>query len=166
MLKKEDINVKFKFNKEIPTLGSYQDVLNKRKQLKDLQTKVKSLEKAYNKAKEEKSLESVTDFSQFTFENKIIGQVEGIVGNALKQLVDDLASQHENGFVLLASVLPSKVIFVCKSNDPTVNAGKMVKEAAIICNGNGGGRPDFAQAGGKDPSKVTEALDKIKELVL
>lgn len=163
---KENIIIEFNFQKDIPTLGSYQDVLNKRKQLKELQTKVKSLEKAYNNAKEEKALESVTDFSNFTYGNKIIGRVEGIVGNALKQMVDNLASQLTDGFVLLASVMSNKVIFVCKSNDSNLNAGKMVKEAAIICNGNGGGRPDFAQAGGKDPEKVEIALERIKELVL
>ena len=41
----------------------------------------------------------------------------------------------------------------------------MVKEAAIITGGNGGGRPDFAQAGGKDITKLDEALGHIKEMV-
>lgn len=164
--KLEDISLEFNGNIDIELLGSYQDVLNKRKLHHDMQTRVKDLEKAYNKAKEEKALESVTDFSEFTFGNKIIGKVDNIVGNALKQMVDDLASTLDEGFVLLASKFPNKVIFVCKSNNPKLNAGKMVKEAAVICSGNGGGRPDFAQAGGKDPKKIDEAINRIKELVL
>ncbi len=164
--KENDIDVTFDSNINLDILGSYQDVLNKRNLLHDMQTKVKDLEKSYNKAKEAKSLESVQDFTEYTYGNKIIAKVEGVVGNALKQLADDEASKLENGFVLLASEMPNKVVFVCKSNDPTLNAGQMVKVAAQVCGGNGGGRPDFAQAGGKDPSKIDEALEHIKGLVL
>jgi alanyl-tRNA synthetase len=46
-----------------------------------------------------------------------------------------------------------------------LNAGKIVKAAAVACGGGGGGRPDMAQAGGKDPGKVQEALDAaVKEI--
>jgi alanyl-tRNA synthetase len=69
-------------------------------------------------------------------------------------------------FVFLASSIEDKVIFVAKSNVKTLNAGQIVKEAAIICGGNGGGRPDFAQAGGKDVSKIKDALIRVKEIVL
>ncbi len=164
--KKEEIKLTFNFQAHILNLGSYQDVLNKRKLLHEAKLKVKELEKNYNKAKEQKSLDSVIDFSEFTYGNIIIGKVDNIVGNALKQLVDDLSTKLDQGLVLLASVLDNKVIIVCKSNSQKYNAGKLVKAAAIICNGNGGGRPDFAQAGGKDPSKVNEALEHIKGLVL
>ncbi len=164
--KKEGINVDFDFNVNISTFGSYIDVLNKRQLLKKAQAAVKDLEKSFNHAMEQIALDSVSDFNQFTYGNKIIAKVEGIVGNALKQLADDLATKHENGFVMLASVMKDKVIFVAKSNDSAINAGKMVKEAATICDGNGGGRPDFAQAGGKDITKVDKALEHIKGLVL
>lgn len=164
--KTEQINLAFDLKTNIKTYGSYLDVINKRKLLFATQAKVKELEKALNKAIEEKSLESVSDFSEYTYGNKIIGKVENLTGNALKQLVDDLAGNLEAGLVLLLSNIDDKVIIVCKSNTIKFNAGKLVKEAAIICDGNGGGRPDFAQAGGKDPSKIDEAIERIKELVL
>ncbi|XMB72689.1 alanine--tRNA ligase [Mycoplasmatota bacterium WC30] len=164
--KKEEIEIAFDFQAHIANLGSYQDVLNKRKLLHEAKMKVKELEKNYNKSKEQKSLDTIIDLSEFTYGNIIIAKVNNIVGNALKQLVDDLSTKLNQGLVLLASVLDNKVIIVCKSNSPKHNAGKLVKAAAIICNGNGGGRPDFAQAGGKDPSKVDEALEHIKGLVL
>ena len=41
--------------------------------------------------------------------------------------------------------------------------GNLVKQAAILCGGNGGGRPDFAQAGGKDVTKLDEALLAVKK---
>ena len=164
--KKANIDILFDFNKNIETLGSYQDVINKRKLLQLAQIKVKELEKSYNKIKEQISLDSVTDFTDMTYGNKIIGEVNNLSGNALKQLVDDLAAKLDDGLVLLASNLGNKVIFVCKSNNPEFNAGKLVKEAAIICDGNGGGRPDFAQAGGKNPDKIKDALEYIKGAVL
>ena len=52
---------------------------------------------------------------------------------------------------------------ICKTKGVNVHAGNLVKQAAIVTGGNGGGRPDFAQAGGKDVSKVDEALATIKE---
>ncbi|OQX93921.1 MAG: alanine--tRNA ligase [Tenericutes bacterium 4572_104] len=164
--KKDDIPLNFEFKTDIEKLGSYQDVLNKRKLLHLAQSKVKQLEKEYNKAKDKLALNSIPDFSEFTYGNKIIAKVSGIVGNPLKQLADDLVTKFEDGFVLLASVLPNKVLFIAKSNDPLINAGKIVKEAAIVCGGSGGGRPDFAQAGGKNPEKVDEALEHIKEMLL
>lgn len=164
--KEEGIDVDFDFDPHIQKLGSYQDVLNKRTRLHEAQAKVKELEKAYQKAKDEKALDSVSDFGPYTYGNKIIAPVKGVPSNALKQLVDDLATRFDDAFILLASVTGDKVVFVAKSNDPAIHAGQMVKEAAIICQGNGGGRPDFAQAGGKDPSSVDQALARIKELVL
>jgi alanyl-tRNA synthetase len=46
-----------------------------------------------------------------------------------------------------------------------VKAGELIREVAGIVGGGGGGRPDFAQAGGKDPSRIDEALAKFSELV-
>jgi alanyl-tRNA synthetase len=46
-----------------------------------------------------------------------------------------------------------------------LHAGKLVKEVASVCGGGGGGRPDMAQAGGKDISKLNEALAKASELL-
>ncbi|MBN2541039.1 MAG: alanine--tRNA ligase [Bacilli bacterium] len=166
LAKQDDIKLSFQFDKHIKKLGSYQDVLNKRTLLHEAQSKVKDLEKAFNKAKDELALDSVSDFTEFTYNDKIIARVDGIVGNALKQLADDLAGRQGIAFVLLGSALEDKVVFVAKSNDPTIHAGKIVKEAAMITDGNGGGRPDFAQAGGKNPAKIEEALEHVKGLIL
>ena len=50
-------------------------------------------------------------------------------------------------------------------NSKGIMCGNLVKQAAIMCGGNGGGRPDFAQAGGKDPSKANEVEALIKGLL-
>ncbi len=56
-------------------------------------------------------------------------------------------------------------MFVCKNKIDSLHAGKLVKEAAMVTGGNGGGRGDFAQAGGKDATKVDEALAKAKLMI-
>ena len=66
-------------------------------------------------------------------------------------------------YVLFASVNGEKVTFVCAANKG-FNASNIVKEATKITGGGGGGKPDMAQAGGKDPSKVEEALAHVKEV--
>jgi alanyl-tRNA synthetase len=70
----------------------------------------------------------------------------------------------EKAVVFFANVINNeKIIFSCKTKGVNVHAGNLVKQAAIITGGNGGGRPDFAQAGGRDITKVDEALEKVKE---
>jgi alanyl-tRNA synthetase len=162
----EKIEVKFDFKVNHENLGSYMDVINKRDELKKAQIAVKELEKEFNHKKENKALNSVSDFTDFTYGNKIVAKLEGINGSVLKQLADDAMSSNEIEFVFLASVVEDKIVFVAKSNINELPAGKIVKEAAVICGGNGGGRNDFAQAGGKDLSKVDEAIEKVKEIVL
>ncbi len=164
--KLENIVLNFEFDREVAELKSYQDVINMRNKLVEAQQAVKELEKEYNKIKEEKSLAAVDDFSSSTYGNKIIAKVDNVSGSALKQLADELILKLENGFVLLASSVEDKVIFVAKSADKSINAGKIVKQAAMICGGNGGGRPDFAQAGGKDVTKIDEALQTVKDALL
>ena len=66
------------------------------------------------------------------------------------------------GVVFLANVVDGKIVFVCKQNDK-FNAGSLVKLAAVITGGNGGGKPDIAQAGGKDVTKLDEALLAVKK---
>ena len=66
---------------------------------------------------------------------------------------------------MFASVQNGKIVFIAKSKGNQNRCGDIVKAAAIITGGNGGGRPDFAQAGGRDSSKVDEALLKVKEMI-
>ena len=83
----------------------------------------------------------------------------------LRQMVDSLKDKLGSCVVVLASG-EDKVIFavgVTKDLIGKAKAGNLVKEAAQIAGGNGGGRPDFAQAGGKDASKIEEAVAKVRE---
>ena len=164
--KKANIELDFNFKKNSVSLGSYQDVIDKRNELHEAQLAVKELEKTFNRLKETKALESVNDLSDFTYGNKVIAKLENVNGSALKQLADDYLANNDLDFIFLASVIEEKIVFVAKSNIKQINAGQVVKNAAQICGGNGGGRPDFAQAGGKDLEKLDEAINYVKDLIL
>lgn len=77
----------------------------------------------------------------------------------------------ENGVVVLASLVSGKVSFVGSvgknaQKGAGLHAGKLVGAVAKVCGGGGGGRPNLAQAGGRDPSKVDEALETARNLVI
>lgn len=89
--------------------------------------------------------------------------------DSLRNMVDSLKAKLGSAVIVLGSVQEDKVNLVAAVTPDLVakgfHAGKLVKEAAARCGGGGGGRPDMAQAGGKDPSKLGEALALVGELV-
>jgi len=88
-------------------------------------------------------------------------QVSGLDKDGLRALVDQHRDRIKSGVVVLASPSDGKVsIVVGVTPDLTKKApaGLIVKQLAPIVGGGGGGRPDFAEAGGKDPSKIDELL--------
>ena len=94
------------------------------------------------------------------FENKDV--------NELKEIVDRGKEKLQSGIIILGTNNGGKAIFVVgvtKDLISKVKAGEIVKVAAQVAGGNGGGRPDFAQAGGKDGNAVKEAIDKAFEFV-
>ena len=87
--------------------------------------------------------------------------------SGMKKYAETLRNKMKDGFVFLANETDGKVVFVAASSKAAIEkglkAGDIVKKAAVICGGNGGGRPDMAQAGGKDPSKLAEAIAEVKK---
>jgi alanyl-tRNA synthetase len=95
-------------------------------------------------------------------------EVSGLDKDGLRALVDQHRSQIKSGVVVLASPSDGKVsIVVGVTPDLTkkVPAGQVVKALAPIVGGGGGGRPDFAEAGGKDASKIGEMLAASRGVV-
>ena len=93
----------------------------------------------------------------------IVHNAEGCPRESLKDLVDRIREKAPSVAILLGLVTEDKVAFISSvSKDVLVskglNASDCVKTAAKICGGGGGGRPEMAEAGGKDPSKLDEAL--------
>lgn len=89
--------------------------------------------------------------------------------DVMSALADSLAQKLGSGIVVLGGPTNGKVMLVCKVTKDLVerkfSAGNLIREIAKVTGGGGGGRPDFAQAGGKDPDKLGEALAKAKDLV-
>ncbi|MDQ0061336.1 alanine--tRNA ligase [Paenibacillus harenae] len=90
--------------------------------------------------------------------------------DALRGIVDELKAKLPSSVIVLGAVQDDKVNLAAAVSADLVkkgfHAGKIVKEAAVHCGGSGGGRPDMAQAGGKDASKLDEALKLAEELVV
>jgi alanyl-tRNA synthetase len=98
----------------------------------------------------------------------IAAQVNGFDRDALRQLVDALRQKLGTGVVVLASADDGKVALitaVTKDLIPKLHAGKIVQELAKLVGGSGGGRPDLAEAGGKDTSGIQNALDQVYPLL-
>ena len=98
----------------------------------------------------------------------IAARVDGLDAEGLRAVVDRLRDRLGSGVVCVGSVVDGKVSLVAavtKDLTKRFQAGKIVQEAAKVVGGGGGGRPDIAQAGGKDPSKLDEALNLVYDLV-
>jgi alanyl-tRNA synthetase len=100
---------------------------------------------------------------------KVLGtRVEGVDAAELRSLVDDLRGRLGSGVVLLAAESEGKVVLAVGVTKDLVGrhkAGDLVREVAKVVGGGGGGRPDFAQAGGRDPSKIDAAIERFYALV-
>lgn len=86
--------------------------------------------------------------------------VAQITAGDIKERIDELKNSYESICVMLFQVKEDKVLLASGVKNSSVSAGNWVKAIAPIVGGGGGGRPDFAQAGGKDPSKITQAQEQ------
>jgi alanyl-tRNA synthetase len=100
----------------------------------------------------------------------IVGEIKGASDDQLRSAVDSLKKQATSSAILVASRENGKVTFIAAVSDDLIvrglKAGDWVREAAKIAGGGGGGRPQMAQAGGKDPSKLEAALDAARTYAL
>lgn len=149
-------------------LGSYIDTIHYREAFANAKKAQKDLEKEYDTIKRNKNS---SDYKQYEKDASLVKDVTVIVNEvknidlgALKDIVDKIAADYEKCVIFFADVMEdsNKLMFIAKAKNTKVNCGMLVKEAAMATGGNGGGRPDFAQAGGKDIAKVSDALDKVK----
>jgi alanyl-tRNA synthetase len=95
----------------------------------------------------------------------LVAQMQGLDMDTLREIADLMKSKLSSAVIVLGSVDGEKVNIVSAVTPDWVkkgiSAGTIVKEVAVICGGGGGGRPDLAQAGGKFPHKLTEALNFV-----
>ncbi|MEY8762217.1 MULTISPECIES: alanine--tRNA ligase [Clostridium] len=97
------------------------------------------------------------------------GVLKEVDASALRELGDKFRSRYDNCLVVLGSSVNGKVQLIAMATEKAVqsgiNCGKIIKEIAAVTGGNGGGRPDMAQAGGKLPEKLEEAVERCSIIV-
>ena len=96
--------------------------------------------------------------------------VENADRNGLRRLVDELKGRIESGVVVLAATDGDEATFVAGvtsnlAGDSGLHAGKILQEVVRIADGRGGGRPELAQGGCKNPSKAKDAIDEVAKIV-
>ena len=147
--------------------------------VKDVPEKIAALQKELREA--HKEIESLTaklgNIEAKSLINKVkevngiqllVSRVEINESNQLRTMLDELKQKIKSGVIVLGAVLDGKVQLIAgvtKDLTGTYHAGKLIKEVAGICGGGGGGRPDMAQAGGKDPNRLSEALQYVEEWI-
>ncbi|WP_345976601.1 alanine--tRNA ligase [Sulfurimonas sp. HSL3-7] len=126
-----------------------------KEQVKTLREEVQD---ALNASKEELKAEEI---------NGVAVYIEELKSGDVKTRIDELKNKHDSVAAMLFQVKGDKVIIAAGVKEANAKAGDWIKKIAPILGGGGGGRPDFAQAGGKDASKLPEAkaaaLDFVKE---
>jgi len=99
----------------------------------------------------------------------LAGAVKNVDADTLREMTDWFRARVPSGVVVLGSVFENRPNFVAAVTEDLVkrglDAGKIVKAVAKVVGGGGGGKPSLAQAGGKDPSRVSEALAQVKPIV-
>ena len=133
----------------------------------------KALAKELHETKTKLNLQSVDSLLDAKVEingvNLLCAKFEDIDMNTLKETADTLRDKVGSGVVVLSNVANNKVNFVVTATQDAIekgiHSGNIVREVAKIANGKGGGRPNMAQAGATDVSKVDEALSYASEVV-
>ncbi len=99
----------------------------------------------------------------------VLQELSSVDMNGLRNLGDQLKEKYGDAYIVLASAVEGKPCIMATATDAAIkkgaHAGNLIKAIAPIVGGGGGGRPNMAQAGGKDASKLSEALSKAAELV-
>lgn len=138
-----------------------------------LQKEVKELHSENESLKSKMAQESLGDVMNQVVEVKgvkvLASAVADVDMNGLRDLGDQLKEKLGEGVVVLASAKDGKVSLLAMVTPGAMSqgahAGNLIKAAATIVGGGGGGRPNMAQAGGKKPEKIGEAIAKVPELV-
>ncbi len=163
-------------------LGAYEWVNRQRAQLEEAATLLrttphdltKAIEKTLDALKEEKRKRERMAIPATKTHHEPIGDIELVTEHLqdvdmadAQRVADRLVNNQPNRVALVVLTADGKLTFVCKVGDGAMkkgaHAGKLVGEVAKAAGGGGGGRPDFATAGGKDPSQIDAAITKARE---
>ena len=134
---------------------------------RDLERQVKELQ---SKMTMHQTAELVDDVISVNGISVLAKVVEDIDRDTLRNMVDSFKKQLSSGVVVIASINKNEVSFIAGVTLDLIDshglkAGNIVKEVTGIAGGSGGGRPDLAQGGSKDPSQTKTAINAVAEIV-
>ena len=149
------------------------DVAGLVKKIESMQEEIKALHSENEKLKSKMANEALGDVMN---QVKTVGstkllavKVDGVDMNGLRNLGDQLKDKLGDGVIVIASSQGDKVNLLAMATDGAMNqgahAGNIIKSIASIVGGGGGGRPNMAQAGGKLPEKIEEALSQVEKVL-
>ncbi|MDU5252988.1 alanine--tRNA ligase [Anaerococcus vaginalis] len=164
-------------NKNIELINSISDELKTNP--KNVLSRAKSLNEEIKELKDD--IQKLKEFNEKDIYKDIENEVKDINGinllvhkfdnedlDTLRNFENRIKDKYKDLIIVFATVKDNKIIFTASVSDSLTdkyNAGKIVKEVSKITGGNGGGKKNFAQAGGKDISKLDEALEKVYDLI-
>lgn len=149
---------------------SEKEILNKLTQqlneLKDKDKEIAILKAKLASGSEDEILKNIKEISGIKYTAAVLKDIDG---DALRDLADKIKDKMGSGLVVLGSTSGEKVQFIAMATKDIlakgVHCGKIIKEIAKIAGGGGGGRPDMAQAGGKNPEKLDEAIKYVGKIM-
>jgi alanyl-tRNA synthetase len=149
--------------------GSADDAVDKVKKLLEHQRELeKEIEKLRGQFEKDQISELLGRKQSVNGASMVVSRVDGLDARQLREVADQLREKLGSGVVVLASASDTNVNLVASVSKDLVkkfHAGNIVKELARMVGGGGGGRPDFAQAGGKEPAQIAAALERAEELI-
>ena len=135
-------------------------------EIKTLESKIESLNAKLAGGAADEIMQGAKEINGITV---VCGRVDGANVDALRNLGDGFKAKLDCGVIVLASSEGGKVSIVSMATKTAVergaHAGNIVREVAKVCGGGGGGKPESAQAGAKDASKIEEALKLVENIV-
>ena len=135
----------------------------------ELRAMTKQVEKLNGKIASMQTADLFSNAQEVKGVGVVATKLEDATPDVLRTMGDDIKAQQSNMVAVLASINGDKVSLLCVCGADAVkkgaHAGKIIKEVAKIVGGGGGGRPDSATAGGKNPAKLDEALAAVNNIV-
>ena len=149
--------------------GSADDAVEKVQKLLERQKELeREIEKLRGEFQKDQIPELLRKQSSVNGTKFLVSQVDGADAKQLRDIADQLKEKLGTAVIVLASAGQANVNLVAsvgKELTRQYHAGNIIKELASMVGGGGGGRPDFAQAGGKEPGKIDAALNRAEELI-
>ena len=138
--------------------------------IEQLLDQTKQLEKTIEQLNAQKasqqSAQLLNQCENINNKNLLIAKIDNVEAKQLRTMIDDLKNQLKSGVIILAAVNDGKINLAAGVTSDLINivkAGELVSQLALMVGGKGGGRPDFAQAGGMDLSALPGALSSVKK---